>query len=185
MLEWWHIVEKKDPAFRKLPAKKKGGWGGWDLAEWLESLTANAEVASSDTAVSEGRQMKQCWIQYIEKREKNSPLKKGVTNNKERTYTGNNLTCLCDADPQWYRYRTSLTLHACAFSRWRNAGGTRSTRRPDQRDPLPLFRLLDTILLQAADCLPQTFHVLSKEIASPDHPPSLPTKIQIDSLLRL
>ncbi len=48
---------------------------GWDLAEWLERLTANAEVAavlasipaSSDTVESEGRQMKQCWIQFIEK----------------------------------------------------------------------------------------------------------------------
>ncbi len=40
---------------------------------WLERLTANAEVAtvlgsiptSSDKVESEGRQMKQCWIQYI------------------------------------------------------------------------------------------------------------------------
>ncbi len=40
---------------------------------WLERLTANAEVAkvlrsisaSSDTVISEGRQMKKCWIQYI------------------------------------------------------------------------------------------------------------------------
>jgi hypothetical protein len=48
-------------------------YGGWDLAE---CLTANAEVAtvlqgsilaSSDTVESEGRQMKQCWIQSIEK----------------------------------------------------------------------------------------------------------------------
>ncbi len=43
------------------------------------SATANAEVAtvlgsipaSSDTVESEGRQMKRCWIQYIEK--KNTP----------------------------------------------------------------------------------------------------------------
>ncbi len=50
---------------------------GWDLAKWLESLTANAEVAtvpdsilaSSDTVESEGRQTKQCWIQYIEEKE--------------------------------------------------------------------------------------------------------------------
>jgi hypothetical protein len=50
-------------------------YSGWDLAQWLERLTANAEVAtvlgsipaSSDTVESEGRQMKQCWIQYIEK----------------------------------------------------------------------------------------------------------------------
>ncbi len=49
---------------------------GWDLAEWWKSLTANAKVAivlgsipaSSDTVESEGRQMKQCWIQYIEKK---------------------------------------------------------------------------------------------------------------------
>jgi hypothetical protein len=41
--------------------------GGRDLAEWLERLTANAEVstvlgsipASSDTVESQGRQMKQ------------------------------------------------------------------------------------------------------------------------------
>ncbi len=46
---------------------------GWDAAEWLERLTANAEVAtvpgsipaSSDTAESEGRQMKHCWIKYV------------------------------------------------------------------------------------------------------------------------
>jgi hypothetical protein len=45
------------------------------IAEWLELLTANAEVAtalgsipvSSDTVESEGRQMKQWRIQYIEK----------------------------------------------------------------------------------------------------------------------
>ncbi len=44
----------------------------------LERLTANAVVAtvlsstpaSSDTVVSEGRQMKQCWVSYI-KKEKN------------------------------------------------------------------------------------------------------------------
>ncbi len=42
--------------------------------KWLERLTANAEVATvpgsipaaSDTVESKGRQMKQCWIQYIE-----------------------------------------------------------------------------------------------------------------------
>ncbi len=46
---------------------------GWDLAVWLERQTANAEVAtvlgsipaSSDTVESEGRQMNQCWIQYV------------------------------------------------------------------------------------------------------------------------
>ncbi len=56
--------------------------GGWDLAEWLDRLTANAEVAtvlgsipaSSDTVESEGRQMKQCWIKYI-KNKKNPPVK--------------------------------------------------------------------------------------------------------------
>ncbi len=56
---------------------------GWDLAEWLERLTANAVVAtvlgsipaSSDTVESEGRQMKQCWISYIkEKFKKKIPL---------------------------------------------------------------------------------------------------------------
>ncbi len=48
---------------------------GWDLAEWLERLAANANFAtvlgsspaSSDTVQSEGRQMKQCWITYIKK----------------------------------------------------------------------------------------------------------------------
>ncbi len=42
----------------------------------VERLTVNAEVAtvlgsipaSSDTVESEGRQMKQCWKQYIEKK---------------------------------------------------------------------------------------------------------------------
>ncbi len=51
-------------------------WSGWDLAEWLERLTAKAKVAtilgsipsSSDTVESKGRQTKQCWIQYIEKK---------------------------------------------------------------------------------------------------------------------
>jgi hypothetical protein len=60
----------------------EGGWdlaeSGWDLAEWLERLAANATVlgsipASSDTVESEGRQMKQCWIQYIEKKLEKSP----------------------------------------------------------------------------------------------------------------
>ncbi len=45
---------------------------GWVLAEWLERLAVNGKVAtvrgsisaSSDTAESEGRQMKQCWIKY-------------------------------------------------------------------------------------------------------------------------
>ncbi len=53
-----------------------------DLAEWLERLTASAEVASvlgsfpasSDTYESERRQMKQCWIQYITV-QKNIPVK--------------------------------------------------------------------------------------------------------------
>ncbi len=58
---------------------------GWDLAKWLERLTANVVVAtvlssipaSSDTVESEGRQMKQCWIEYIKKvkKTKNPPLK--------------------------------------------------------------------------------------------------------------
>ncbi len=55
---------------------------GWDVAEWLERLTANAKVAtvlgsipaSSVTVESEGRQMKQCWIQYKEKNLKNPPV---------------------------------------------------------------------------------------------------------------
>ncbi len=40
---------------------------GWDLAEWVERPTANAEVAVSDRVESEGRQMKQCWIKYWKK----------------------------------------------------------------------------------------------------------------------
>ncbi len=48
----------------------------WDLAYCLERLTASAEVATVqgsitapfDTVEAEGRQMKQCWIQYIEKK---------------------------------------------------------------------------------------------------------------------
>ena len=67
---------------------KKSGWDlaeyGWDLAQWLERLTANAEVATvlgliqaaSDTAESKGRQTKQSWIQYIEKKSKKIPLVK-------------------------------------------------------------------------------------------------------------
>ena len=56
---------------------------GWDLAEWLERLTANAVVAtvlgsipaSSDTVKSEGRQMKQCWISEIKRKNpKKSPM---------------------------------------------------------------------------------------------------------------
>ncbi len=54
----------------------------WDLAKWLERLTANAQVAtvlgsipaSVGTVESEGRQMKQCWILY-EQKEKNPPQK--------------------------------------------------------------------------------------------------------------
>jgi hypothetical protein len=46
-----------------------------DLAEWLDCLTANAEVptvpgsipASSDTVESEGQQMKHCGIKCAEK----------------------------------------------------------------------------------------------------------------------
>jgi hypothetical protein len=57
-----------------------GGWFlaefGWDLAGWLERLTANAEgatvlgsiPASSDAVESKGRQMKQCWIQNVEEK---------------------------------------------------------------------------------------------------------------------
>jgi hypothetical protein len=57
---------------------------GWDLAKWLQRLTVNAKVAtvldsipaSSDTVESDGRQMKQCWIKYIvRKNRKVPPLK--------------------------------------------------------------------------------------------------------------
>ncbi len=52
---------------------------GWDLAELLERLTANAEVAtvlgslpaSPDTVEYEGRQMKQCWIKFLHRKIKN------------------------------------------------------------------------------------------------------------------
>ncbi len=53
----------------------------WDLAEWLERLTANAKVATTvlgsipeSSEESEERQMKQCWIKYW-KNQKNLPLK--------------------------------------------------------------------------------------------------------------
>jgi hypothetical protein len=50
----------------------------------LKLLTANAEVATvlgsmpafSETVESEGREMKQCWIQYIEKKPYNPPVLK-------------------------------------------------------------------------------------------------------------
>jgi hypothetical protein len=59
---------------------------GWDLAERLERLTANAKVAtvlgsipaSSGTVESEGRQMKQCCIKYLKILK--SPRKKRVSN---------------------------------------------------------------------------------------------------------
>ncbi len=55
---------------------------GWDLAELLESLTANAKVASvlgsisafSDTSEYKGRQMEQCWIKSIKKSQKIPPF---------------------------------------------------------------------------------------------------------------
>jgi hypothetical protein len=52
-----------------------------DLAEWLEHMTANVEVpASSGTVESEGRQMKQCWIQHMGKKsQKISCLKKSIS----------------------------------------------------------------------------------------------------------
>ncbi len=58
---WWDLAELWMRSIRV---------GRWDLAEWLENLTANTVIAtvlgsflaSSDTVESEGRQMKQCWI---------------------------------------------------------------------------------------------------------------------------
>jgi hypothetical protein len=55
---------------------------GWDLADWLECLTANAEVgtvlgsisASLGTVESEGGQMNQCWIQFKGKQYKKPPI---------------------------------------------------------------------------------------------------------------
>jgi hypothetical protein len=60
---------------------------GWDLAEWLECLTANAIVttvlglipASSGTVDSEVRQTKQFWIKYWEKKNLKIPLKQKET----------------------------------------------------------------------------------------------------------
>ncbi len=54
---------------------------GWDLAEYLQRLTANKKLAtvlglipaSSDTVESERRQMKQFWIKYW-KKSKNPPV---------------------------------------------------------------------------------------------------------------
>jgi hypothetical protein len=60
-----------------------GNLSEWDLAEWLERLTANAKVATVlirshfpafDTVESEGRQMMQCWIKY--KKIQKSPFNK-------------------------------------------------------------------------------------------------------------
>ncbi len=90
---WWRITacgvshRLQGKTIFKKPQKLKSRdivplWG-WDLAEWLNRLTANAVVAtvlcsipaSSDTVESEGRQMKQCWISYTIKRKnpKNPP----------------------------------------------------------------------------------------------------------------
>jgi hypothetical protein len=49
---------------------------------WLERLTANVEVATvlgTDTVESEGRQMKQCLIQYTEKKNKKFKKFKSMT----------------------------------------------------------------------------------------------------------
>ncbi len=52
--------------------------GGWDLVDWLERHVNVATIlgsiqASSDTAESEGRQIKQFWIKYFKKSNK-SPV---------------------------------------------------------------------------------------------------------------
>ncbi len=85
---WWDLSSGWDPT---------SGWdlacgwdlaSGWDLAlwmkssQWLERLIANAKAptvlglipGSFDTAASEERQMKQCWIKYIKNKSKNSPV---------------------------------------------------------------------------------------------------------------
>ncbi len=59
---------------------------GWDLSNCLERLAVNIKVAtvlgsipaSSDTVESEGRQMKQCWITYTERKTKKFPPSKSV-----------------------------------------------------------------------------------------------------------
>ncbi len=54
-----------------------------DLAEWLERLRANSEVAtvpaSSDTIESKVRQMNQCWVRYWKKFPQKSPFKGAVS----------------------------------------------------------------------------------------------------------
>ncbi len=55
------------------PKKVTNANCGWDLAEWLKRLTANAVVATvlgSIHVESEGRQMKQCRISYIKQQQK-------------------------------------------------------------------------------------------------------------------
>ncbi len=85
--DWWKDAKDGDSARPEEENRKISRWtgsakdqaevpilaslflkSGWDLAEWLERLTANAEVAtvpgsvpaSFDTVESEGRQLQQC-----------------------------------------------------------------------------------------------------------------------------
>ncbi len=81
----------------RIVTKISEGWDldecGWDLAEWLERLTANAVVAtvlgsipaSFDTVESEGWHMKQCWISCIKRKNPNIPLKK-ISEGRTSTY---------------------------------------------------------------------------------------------------
>jgi hypothetical protein len=71
---------------------------GWDLAGWLERLAANEVAtvlvsipASSDTVESEGRQMKQFWIQHRKKKKNpwNPCLKRPLLSARISTW------CLC------------------------------------------------------------------------------------------
>ncbi len=84
----WHL----ERTTWKLKKEKRGTWNsyphtkfikfvffprhidfGRDLAEWLER---RFDPASSETVVSEGWQMKPCWITYVKRKNpRNSPLK--------------------------------------------------------------------------------------------------------------
>jgi hypothetical protein len=98
---WWGVNSKSIHPIRELESIAKAGrhrlipkydhflvmLGGWDLAKRLERRAVNVKVAtvlgsipaSSDTMESERRQMKQCWITYIKrKNQKNHPLKKSI-----------------------------------------------------------------------------------------------------------
>ena len=90
----------------------------WDLAELLECLAVNAKVAtvlgsipaSSDTVESEGQQMKQCWIPYLNK--KKIP-KSGLAHEKSlslRTATVSHLWAFKDIAADCKGYKMKLYI---------------------------------------------------------------------------